>query len=235
MTHPGPAFREGPQVAHVAALLGDPSRMAILQALMSGMALTANELAREAGVAPSTASGHLSQLLEAGLLAVTPQGRHRYFRIAGPEVASAVEGLMGLAEIRGPSRCRPGPRDAALRRARSCYDHLAGSLAVQLHDSLAQRGFLQPAAAGLVLTGEGAQALAPLIGDLPEGITGRQCLDWSERRMHLAGPLGSALLLALLDKGWLRRGAGREIRPTPGGARSLAQLFPLPQASGAVW
>ncbi|WP_010138747.1 ArsR/SmtB family transcription factor [Oceanicola sp. S124] len=234
MTEARPDFRQGPGITRVAALLGDPSRAAMAEALMSGMALTANELAQEAGIAASTASGHLAQLLHEGLLSVTPRGRHRYYRIAGPEVASALEGLMGLVEAKGPSRCRPGPHDPALRHARSCYDHLAGALAVQMHDSLAARGLLRPGPEGLVLSETGASALAPLLPGV-RLLAGRQCLDWSERRMHLAGPLGRALLLALLDQGWARRGQGREIALTRREEAGFAALFPLPQGSGAVW
>lgn len=123
--------RSGPDVARVAALIGDPARAAMLSALMDGGALTASELALEAGVAPPTASGHLARLREGGLLAEAKQGRSRYYRLAAPDVAAALEALMGLA-ARGPSRARPGPKDPALRRARLCYDHLAGEAGVRL-------------------------------------------------------------------------------------------------------
>lgn len=230
-----PTLQDGPDITRIAALMGDPSRARIAQALMSGLALTVGELAEEAGIARTTASGHVSQLLEAGLLGVAQQGRHRYYRLAGAEVAALLEGLMGLAELRGRRRTRPGPRDAALRRARTCYDHLAGELGVQMHDSLAVRGLLRPGASGLSLTGAGAAALAPLLPEVAPGCTCRQCLDWSERRMHLAGPLGRLLLAALLDRGWARQGAGRVITLTPPGETAFAALFPPAQPSGAVW
>ncbi len=123
-------MREGPDITRIAALIGDPARTAMLDAMMSGLALTAGELAEAAGIAPQTASGHLSQLLEARLVAVERQGRHRYFRIASPEVARALEALSFLAFGHGEVRTRPGPTDPALRAARVCYDHLAGALGV---------------------------------------------------------------------------------------------------------
>ncbi|MGI3164695.1 ArsR/SmtB family transcription factor [Pseudooceanicola sp. 200-1SW] len=222
-------------MTRIAALLGEPARAAMAEALMSGLALTASELAEESGTARTTASGHLAQMLDAGLICVLAQGRHRYYRLNGPEVAATLEALMGLAEARGFRRCRPGPRDPALRAARSCYDHLAGTLGVQIHDSLAARGMLRPGPEGLILTDEGALALAPLLPEAAAGLAARQCLDWSERRMHLAGPLGRQLLEGLLAQGWARRGAGREVLFTPPGTRAFDALFPVPQGSAAVW
>lgn len=225
-------MREGPDITHIAALIGDPARAAMLLALLSGMALTAGELAREAGVTPATASGHLRKMLEAGLLRVRTQGRHRYFVLADDDVAQTLEALLGLAASRGHLRLRPGPRDPALRHARVCYDHMAGAVAVGLFDSLTARGFVVLAGEGLCLTDPGraffkehgiaADALAR-----PGRPLCRSCLDWSERRSHLAGPLGAALLQCFTEKGWARRVAGaRTLEITPKGRAGLAAAFP---------
>jgi len=203
-------MREGPDISALATLIGDPARANMLMALMSGMALTAGELAREAGITPQTASGHLAKLLEARLVLVEIQGRHRYFRLAGQDVAGALEGLMELAARTGQFRTRPGPRDAAMRRARSCYDHLAGAMGVRLHEALIARGDLVATPDGLGLSVAGRNRF------LAEGIDTdalerkgrslcRACLDWSERRHHLAGPLGAAILRHILDRGWATR------------------------------
>jgi DNA-binding transcriptional ArsR family regulator len=128
----------GPNIASIGALMGDPARANILTSLMSGHALTASELAHVAGIAAATASGHLGQLLDGGLIAVEKQGRHRYYRLAGPDVATAIEALMGLAERSGKRPLRPGPKDPELRQARVCYDHLAGERGVQLFSRLTQ-------------------------------------------------------------------------------------------------
>lgn len=132
----------GPDIARLAALIGDPARANMLTALMAGRALTAGELAREAGVTPQTASGHIARLEEGGLVAIVRQGRHRYATLAGPEVAEALEALMGLAAGQGHLRSRPGPRDPALREARVCYNHLAGDRGLQMYDALVAAGRL---------------------------------------------------------------------------------------------
>lgn len=203
-------MREGPDIASLAALLGDPARAAMLTALMGGQALTAGELAAEAGIAPQTASAHLTKLADAGLVRREVQGRHRYARLAGPEVAEALEGLMGLAARTGRLRTRPGPRDQAMRRARVCYDHLAGSLGVRLHDALVEGGALVAAPEGLALTPEGHAWLVFQgvdVGTLKARRRPlcRSCLDWSERRHHLAGSVGAALLDLVLARGWATR------------------------------
>jgi DNA-binding transcriptional ArsR family regulator len=147
----------GNTIAEVAALIGDAARANILSALMGGQALTAGELARHAGVTPQTTSGHLAKLSEARLIAVEKQGRHRYFRLASAEVADALQALMAIAAS-GPKRHRPvGPRDVALRVARTCYDHLAGQLALALADSLTDRGFIVIADGAGALTEAGRQ------------------------------------------------------------------------------
>jgi DNA-binding transcriptional ArsR family regulator len=203
-------MKEGPDIAALASLIGDPARANMLMALMSGMALTAGELAREANITPQTASAHLSRLLDARLILVEIQGRHRYFRLAGSDVAGALEGLMELAARSGLNRTRPGPRDVAMRMARSCYDHLAGTLGVRLHEALVEQGTLIATADGLGLSEAGRRHFLAEGIDVPAlALKGRPlcraCLDWSERRHHLAGPLGAALLGLILDRGWAKR------------------------------
>lgn len=232
-------MKEGPDIARVAALIGDPARANMLVALMRGQALTVSELAAEAGTGLPTASAHLAKLDAGGLLTQRKQGRHKYFTLASDPVAGLLEALMGFsasaaadaAVNRRPAR-QPGPRDPALRRARVCYNHLAGDLGVQLYDSLMARGYLQAASDGLMLTAPGwafaegfsitpaqfAAARAPLC---------RACLDWSARRSHLGGRLGRALLDAVEARGWAHRIEGsRVIAFTSGGERAFARAFP---------
>jgi DNA-binding transcriptional ArsR family regulator len=205
-------MRDGPNITTVAALVGDQARAAVLTALMSGMALTATELADAAGVTRQTISSHLAKLHDAGLLAVESQGRHRYFRIAGPDVAHLLETLMGVAFDTGTSalRMRAGPRAPALRKARVCYDHLAGELGVLVYAGLARHGAFTLDADGVALTAPG-QALVGQLGiDIHLAAASRRpfcrtCLDWSERRPHLAGALGAALLGRIQELGWARR------------------------------
>ncbi|WP_298434052.1 helix-turn-helix transcriptional regulator [uncultured Jannaschia sp.] len=220
-------MRNGPDIARTAALIGDPARAAMLAALMDGRALTARELSETAGITPQTASSHLAKLEAGGLLARARQGRHAYLRLAGPEVATLLEGLMAFAAPR-TSRVRPGPRDADLREARVCYNHLAGRRGVQMYDALMRSGALTE---GPVATAAMAHALAPLEVD-PTGLPGRaplcrDCLDWSERRSHLSGRLGRAILTAMEARHWVRRDpASRAIRFTPPGARAFDATFP---------
>jgi len=222
-------------MAEIAALAGDPARASMLHALMDGRALTATELAHAAGVAPQTASGHLGQLTRAGLLAVQRQGRHRYHRLASPEVARLLEALLLLAaETRGPQRARAsGPRDEKMRAARTCYDHLAGRLGVGIADALTARGFVEFAEeAGLVteagerfLSGLGISMEAPARTSRP---LCRTCIDWSERRPHLAGRLGAAICAHCLERGWVRRRAdGRALDITPAGGLAFREVFGL--------
>lgn len=226
-------------LAETAALIGEPARTAMLVALMDGRSLTAGELAQVAGIAPPTATGHLSRLVEAGLLAVNAQGRHRYFRLGSAAVATMIEGMMGVAGLVEETRAgRPittGPRSAALRRARVCYDHLAGEIAVGLADSLAAAGHIDLTHDGAAMTKEGIAFLGGLGLDLdgggivrpaPPHRYCRPCMDWSERRPHIAGTVGRALLQLLLDRHWVRPVAGsREVMVTPAGAQALQAHF----------
>lgn len=225
-------MKEGPDIARMAALIGDPARANILAALMSGHALTAGELAREAGVGLPTASAHLSKLRQGKLIAERKQGRHKYLSLATPEVAAALEALMGLAAETGHLRTRPGPKDAALRKARVCYNHLAGEMGIQLYNSLVVRGFLTVEPVGLGLSPSGREFIVDFGIDLDDlerkrAPVCRECLDWSERRSHLAGSLGRALLTHMIDAGWAKREkASRAIRFSKNGERMFHTFFP---------
>lgn len=226
-------------LATIAALIGDPARAAMLVSLMDGRALTAGELADAAGVTPQTASGHLGRLLESGLLALARQGRHRYYRIAGAPIAALLENMMSLTGELSAAAAKPirtGPRDQALRRARLCYDHLAGEVAVGMADRMIARGHIEFGPDGGAVTEEGLSFLAALDIDIRrDAVPGsrrttfcRPCLDWSERRPHVAGLVGRALYDGLARQGWLERpGPGRAIRITPKGVRGLNQHFGL--------
>jgi DNA-binding transcriptional ArsR family regulator len=203
-------MKEGPDIARVAGLIGDPARANMLTALLAGNALTASELAQEAGVTLQTASSHLSKLDQGGLLRLQKQGRHKYFSLAGDEVARALEALMGLAANAGHLRTRPGPRDAALREARVCYNHLAGDMGTRLFDGMVARGLLRLHGDEVGLTDAGADFVRNWGIDLDRLEAGpaplcRPCLDWSERRSHLAGSLGRAMLQRFEELGWARR------------------------------
>lgn len=196
------------QLAEVGALLADPARAGVLLALLDGSSRPATELALLAGVAPATASVHLRKLVDGGLLAVLEQGRHRYYRLAGDEVAHLLETL-AFARSSPRQNARIAQVDPALARARSCYRHLAGRLGVALFERLNVRGGLviDADSVRLARAGSGLLRAAGLIDgdDGSERLRGRACLDWSERRFHLAGPLGSHLLQRLLQLRWLRR------------------------------
>jgi DNA-binding transcriptional ArsR family regulator len=220
------------ELAAFAALLADRTRAAMCLALLDGRAWTAGELGRYAGVAPATASEHLDRLVRGGLLAQERQGRHRYLRLAGPEVAHLVEELSGHSDVsrRTPAATlRAATASAAMARARTCYDHVAGRLGVAIADAMAERGLLARET-GLALTGDGLDWLASLGVTLPSGRRPvvRECLDWTERRPHLAGAAGAALCARAFDLGWIVRiGSARAVRVTPEGARGLRAALGL--------
>jgi DNA-binding transcriptional ArsR family regulator len=223
--------------AEVANLAGDPARAGMLHALMDGRALTAMELARVAGITPQTASGHLTQLTAGGLLSVEKQGRHRYHRLASPAVARMLESIMQVAADTAPrKKTFVGPRDLALRAARTCYDHLAGHLGVALADALVKRGDIELTADAGIVTKSGAALFDRLGIDLSidVGASGkrkgrmmcRPCLDWSERRPHLAGLVGAALCRHCLNEGWIKHIDGtRAVAVTVKGQRNFKDVF----------
>lgn len=214
------------------SLIGDPARANILVALMSGKALTATELASEAGVTPQTASSHLKKLESANLIKQVKQGRHRYYSIADDEVAHVIETVSSLAAKRGHLRTRTGPKDPALRKARICYDHLAGEMGVQMYDSLVENDYLQYVKGDITLSETGDAFITRLGIHLPPLYKARrplcrQCLDWSARRSHLAGSLGTALLNHFIDVRWAKREEGsRIISFSAKGEQEFNQLFP---------
>ena len=224
-------MKAGPDISPIAALIGNPANANMLMALMAGPALTATELAQEAGVTPSTVSGHLAKLEKAGLVEIARQGRHRYFRLADPDVATALEGLMPVAARAGLMRVRTGPRDPELRRARSCYDHLAGHLAVTMFDRFIERRLLARKGDDLRMTADGRTFFADSGIDVDALAKSRRvpcrcCLDWSERKFHLGGTLGAAILDRIVDKGWaVRETRTRIVRFSPGGERKLQAWF----------
>jgi len=226
-------MKEGPDIARIAALIGDPARANMLTALMSGKAVTATELAQEASVTLQTASTHLSKLDQGGLLRPRKQGRHKYFSLANDDVARVLEGLMGLAAGSGHLRSRTGPRDHALRKARVCYNHLAGDLGIRLFDSLVSRGFLRTRSGALCLSKAGhafANDFDIDVGNLLSRKVPlcRECLDWSARRSHLAGSLGRAFLSRFEEKGWAKRERGtRVVRFSPLGEKAFGRTFPV--------
>jgi DNA-binding transcriptional ArsR family regulator len=221
----------GPDISIVAALIGNPASANMLMALLAGPALTATELAQEASLTPSTVSGHLARLEKAGLVAVERQGRHRYFRLADPDVVSALEGLMPVAARAGHMRVRTGPRDPELRRARSCYDHLAGDLAVRMFDRLISRRLLTRRGDSLQVTREGQGFFANSGIELAALGSGRRplcrpCLDWSERRSHLGGALGAVVFDHIVARGWAVREAGtRIVRFSAAGEQKMRAWF----------
>jgi DNA-binding transcriptional ArsR family regulator len=221
---------DGPYIAEAVSLIGDPARANMLGALMDGRALTAKELGFAAGVAPSTASEHLSKLTAGKLVAVTPSGRHRYFRLASPEVARALETLMGLA-LDGPPRHRPKSRcDEAMARARTCYDHFAGRLGVSLADSFTERNLILLDPDGGQVTETGRAFFGGLGIDLPDPkglrrVFCRPCLDWSERRWHIGGAVGAAIARRCFEAGWTERQKHRRaVTITPAGKGAFAEL-----------
>jgi DNA-binding transcriptional ArsR family regulator len=227
----GHVMTSNARFAEVASIAGEPARVSMLHALMDGRALTASELAQVAGVTPQTASEHLAKMAASRLVQVEKQGRHRYYRLASPVVAQMMESVMQVAATLEFTRPVPvtGPRDAALRLARTCYDHLAGQLGVSLADALITRGYVDMNHDGGLVTDAGVSLLQQIGIDVAHLTLGRGknarvlcrfCLDWSERRPHFSGALGAALCSVSLEKGWIRRKEGtRAVILTPAGRR----------------
>ncbi len=215
------------QLAELGAVMGDPARANMLLALFDGRALPAGELAYQARIAAPTASGHLARLVEAGLLTVARQGRHRYYRLAGPRVARLIEHMVTLGQEAAPRRA--SRVDPALRAGRTCYDHLAGELGVALTDGLVRDDHLRIVEEGAELTPRGSAFLTGFGLDLaPRDTRGicRTCIDWSERRPHLAGRVGVALCRRCLELGWIERGRdSRAVRVTASGAAEFQAVF----------
>lgn len=217
------------KLAVVAACAGDPARASMLWTLIDGRAFTAGELSEVAGVTPQTASGHLARMVDAGLISVAKQGRHRYFRLASPLVAQMLEGIMVVVGT-DAAILRPGPANDAMRLARACYDHLAGRVAVAIAQSLADRGHVTLSEDGGAVTPEGATffgklgvSLEPQRGRRP---LCRPCLDWSERRYHIAGTLGAGIAETCYRCGWLKRKSGtRVVEITAAGRKGLRETF----------
>jgi DNA-binding transcriptional ArsR family regulator len=240
--NPPPVVDSAIDITGLAGLLADASRSTMLQALMDQRARTAGELARLAKIAPSTASQHLSRLTDGELLAVEAQGRHRYYRLANPEVAALLESMMAFAPA-------PAPADATsrtasvgfdLRFARTCYDHLAGTIATALYDRLRADGTSRVTSGGIALTSAGDRRMRSLGIETEALRAGRRplaraCLDWSERRHHLAGGLGAAILASFRARNWLTpRNVPRALRVTTAGRQAFASHFDIDVSALAV-
>ena len=224
-------MKDGPTIAPIAALAGDPARANMLAALSGGKALTASELANEAGVTAQTASSHLAKLEAGGLVSQVKQGRHRYFRLADRDVALMLEAIMGVAARAGHVRTRPGPSDPAMRRARVCYDHMAGEMGVRLFDSLVAKRCITNRSDTIAVTREGRAFFSDFGIDIDALSTSRRplcrsCLDWSQRRSHLAGALGGALLDQVYALEWAKRDRhSRTLLFSPRGEKRFCELF----------
>lgn len=224
-------MKAGTDLALIGSLVGDPARANMLAALMGGTALTASELALEAGVTLPTASAHLAKLADGGLTRVERQGRYRYYRLADHQVAAMLESIMGVAATLGPRKVLPGPRDAGMREARVCYDHLDATMGVALFDGLVARGVVIREGERLELTRKAPAFFASLEIDVAALRKGRRpvcraCLDWSVRRTHLAGALGAAIYDRVMAEKWARRQPdGRAVTFTPKGREIFSRLF----------
>jgi DNA-binding transcriptional ArsR family regulator len=221
----------GPIIAEVAALVGDPARATMLSALLDGRALTASELAVAARITPQTASTHLAKLTQASVLSAVRSGRHRYFRLASPAVADMIDGIVAVALAKRP-RYRPlSPEARALGAARICYGHLAGRLGVDLTDALVARDYLVLGDEVAEITRAGARFLTRFGIELPTRRSTRRqftrlCLDWTERRSHLAGAVGVEITRRYLDLGWIARVPRTQaVVVTPVGRRGLRETF----------
>ncbi|MCR8641124.1 winged helix-turn-helix domain-containing protein [Paenibacillus sp. N1-5-1-14] len=220
-------------VSLIASLISEPSRAAILSVLMDGRMHTATELAAKARIKPQTASFHLAKMIEAQALTVQQQGRHRYYGIHNPEVAHVMESLLSITPLTPIKSLNQATEDQAIRRARTCYDHLAGNLGVRLTESLRNQLIVEEVGKEYVVTQKGEAFFANLNIDLAQVRTKRrafclQCLDWSERRYHLAGAVGHALLERLLELQWIERlPKTRAIRITPDGLIGFKDTFSI--------
>ena len=218
------------QLAATAALLGDPARANMMAVLMDGRALSAKELAYAAHVTPQTASGHLGKLTEAGLLRANAQGRHRYYRLASPLVGQMVESILAVSGDRAPGARQTSPwrGGESLRTARTCYDHLAGRLGVAIADTLQDRGYVTLSADGGEVTESGIVFLQQFGAEPASGrrVFCRPCLDWSERRAHIAGRVGAALAVRCFERGWIvRQRDSRALKVTEAGLAGLREWF----------
>ncbi|EJL45529.1 putative transcriptional regulator [Brevibacillus sp. CF112] len=222
-----------PNIAEITSLIGEPSRVSMLVSLMGGKALPASELARLARITPQTASTHLAKLVEGGLLQSESHGRHRYYRLASPEVAHAMEALLTIANPVPVRSLRESEQLRVLRYARTCYDHLAGEVGVALTQKMIELRLLEASGQDFVLNEAGKvklQSLGVEVDARPKSRRrfARQCLDWSERRHHLAGSLGASLTNRLFELGWIERiPGGRAVRVTPDGAAGFLAEFGL--------
>ncbi|GED27712.1 transcriptional regulator [Brevibacillus agri] len=227
-----------PNIAEITSLIGEPSRVSMLVSLMGGKALPASELARLARITPQTASTHLAKLVEGGLLQSESHGRHRYYRLASPEVAHAMEALLTIANPVPVRSLRESEQLRVLRYARTCYDHLAGEVGVALTQKMIELRLLEASGQDFVLNEAGKvklQSLGVEVDARPKSRRrfARQCLDWSERRHHLAGSLGASLTNRLFELGWIERiPGGRAVRVTPDGAAGFLAEFGLEVKSG---
>jgi DNA-binding transcriptional ArsR family regulator len=222
-----------PQIAEVAALVGDPARASMLCALLGGRALTATELSFAAGVSPQTTSGHLGKLFAANLVVQMKQGRHRYYRLSGPQVGQMLEGIMSVA-LNAPPRFQPKSRvDEQMRHARTCYDHFAGVLGVGLADAMTAHDLVVLGDEAGEVTPSGLEFLSKLGVDLTAArakrrVFCRPCLDWTERRPHIGGAVGAALARRCLDLKWVERMRDpRALVITPVGRRGFQEFFDL--------
>jgi DNA-binding transcriptional ArsR family regulator len=227
------AMSNAPQIAEVAALVGDPARANMLCALLGGRALTATELAFAGGVSPQTTSGHLGKLFAARLVVLMKQGRHRYYRLAGPQVGQMLESIMNVA-LTGPPRFQPKSKlDDKLRHARTCYDHIAGVVGVGLAECMTEREFVVLGDEAGEVMPSGMEFLSKLGVDLSlahakRRVFCRPCLDWTERRSHIGGAVGAALAQRCFELKWIERvRESRALNITPAGRRGLLEFFAL--------
>ncbi len=222
-----------PSMASIGALIGSPARAAILAILFDGRALTATELAQAANVSAPTTSEHLSKLVTGGLIVCEKHGRHRYYKIAGSEVAEALEPLVHLVRDRPVPARSMSPETKAIRKARLCYDHIAGHLGVLITSALVDRGYLVPTEHNYDLSDAGEAFFTDLGIDIPETKSKRrlfapQCLDWSERKPHFAGALGAAFTDHAFKLNWIKRAKRRRIiEVTPKGRQAFSEILDL--------